>query len=133
MASRLEERFLREWHRQAPDLLPERERSIPGWEAWAVEKKRLGLSKVWRPYRGDFVWPDARVVVELQGATWTVGAHSTGSGIERDAQKALTAVVDGWVVIPLTRTMLERQGSVWLPMLERVIRERQTRPTSVAS
>ena len=121
----LEAHFAAEWEALCPDLPFEREATIPAWVEWAAEKKRLGLAKVRRPFRADFLWRDARVVVEIQGATWAVGAHSTGSGIERDAQKALSAAAGGWIVVPITGTMLARQAAVWLPMLEQVIRQRQ--------
>lgn len=129
----LEDHFLLEWEALYPDLPPIREATIPGWEEWADRRKALGWVKRRVPMRGDFLWPNAKVIVEIQGATWATGAHSTGSGIERDAQKALTAAADGWLVIPLTGTMLQRQAGVWLPMIEGVIRRRQASGTSVAA
>jgi very-short-patch-repair endonuclease len=124
MPSRLEAQFADKWARLYPGLAFSREVSIPPWEAWAVERKALGLAKVRRAFVGDFVWEQSRVVVELQGATFTVGAHSTGTGIERDCIKALTAASGGWLVLPLTAQMVGRQGNIWLPRVAEVIRQR---------
>ena len=124
MASRLEQQFSDRWGRSFPDLPFICEQTIPPWEAWATERKALGLAKVRRAFVGDFVWPEARVVVELQGAIWVKGGHSTGGGIERDAVKSLTAAAGGWVVLALTADMIGPQGSVWLPKVAAVIRQR---------
>jgi very-short-patch-repair endonuclease len=101
-----------------------REVSIPPWEAWAVERKALGLAKVRRAYVADFAWPNAQVVVEVQGGTWVKSGHSTGTGIQRDAIKALTAAAGGWVVVGLTADMIGPQGGVWLPKVATLIRSR---------
>lgn len=124
MPSRLEEQFSATWGRLFPDLPFCREQSIAPWEAWAVERKALGLAKVRRAYVGDFIFRDARVVVEVQGATWVRGGHSTGAGIQRDAVKALTAAAGGWLVVPLTEKMVGAQAGIWLPKLAEVIRSR---------
>ena len=126
MPSRLEAQFAHTWGRLYPDLAFSREVTIEPWEAWAVERKALGMAKVRRAYVADFAWPDARVVVEVQGATWTKGGHSTGTGIQRDAIKALTAAAGGWVVVALTADMIGPQGSVWLPKVAGLIRSRMT-------
>jgi very-short-patch-repair endonuclease len=130
MPSRLEAQFAHTWGRLYPGLPFVREVSIPPWEAWASEKKQLGLAKRRVAYRGDFVWEQAQVVVELQGGTFTVGAHSTGTGIERDCIKALTAASGGWLVLPLTAQMVGKQGHLWLPRVAAVILQRM--PAAVA-
>jgi very-short-patch-repair endonuclease len=124
MPSRLEAQFAHTWGRLYPGLPFVREVSIPPWQAWAVERKALGLAKVRRAYVADFAWPDARVVVEVQGGTWVKSGHSTGTGIQRDAIKALTAAAGGWVVLGLTGEMIGPQGSVWLPKVAGLIRSR---------
>jgi very-short-patch-repair endonuclease len=124
MPSRLEAQFAHTWARLYPDLAFSREVTIEPWEAWAVERKALGLAKVRRAYVGDFVWEQAKVVCELQGATFVTGAHSTGTGIERDCIKALTAASGGWLVLPLTTQMVTKQGHLWLPRVAAVIRQR---------
>ena len=124
MASTLEHRFAAAWQQQYPDLPYTTEQTIPAWEAWAERRKALGLCRVRRPYRGDFLWPAAKVVVECQGGTWQQGGHSSGKGIDRDAAKLITAQLDGWLLFPITTTMLRQQADVWLPMVAEAIRRR---------
>jgi hypothetical protein len=51
-----------------------------------------------RKFRFDFAWtePHHRLLVEVQGGTYTKGAHSTGAGIARDYEKANLACLAGW-------------------------------------
>lgn len=60
-----------------------------------------------RQFAYDRVWRDQRVCVEVQGATFVRGGHSTGTGIERDCEKACLAAVHGWRYLPLTKHMIE--------------------------
>ena len=126
MVSSLEIRFRHAWEHRYPDLPFVVEQTIPAWVQWAERRKDLGLCSVRRPYRGDFLWPDAKVVVECQGGTWRQGGHSTGQGIDRDAAKLITAQIGGWALFPITITMLRDQGDVWLPMIAETIRGRTT-------
>jgi len=47
------------------------------------------------------------VAVEVQGGVWTQGAHSRGSGVQRDCLKLSMAAAVGWRVLPVTREMIE--------------------------
>jgi hypothetical protein len=68
-----------------------------------------------RKFRFDRAWPGAQVAVEVQGGTWTsTGAHSRGSGIERDCLKLSIAAALGWRVLPVTRGMIESGEAVKL-------------------
>ena len=82
--SHLEETLL--WQIKAAGLpMPEREyRAVKG-----------------RMFRFDFAWtaPNHRLLVEVNGGTYTKGAHSTGQGIARDYEKANLAVLQGWRVL----------------------------------
>ena len=82
--SHLEETLL--WQIKAAGLpMPEREyRAIKG-----------------RMFRFDFAWtePNHRLLMEVNGGTYTKGAHSTGQGIARDYEKANLAVLQGWRVL----------------------------------
>jgi hypothetical protein len=123
-SSPLEERFVARWQRLYPDLAFEREYSLPAWEAWATERKVLGLVSRRVRYRADFAWPYAEVALEIQGGTWTLGKHSSGVGIERDCAKSFTAQASGWLCFALTGTMLKAQEQIWLPKLAAVIERR---------
>ena len=52
-----------------------------------------------RKFRFDFAWPGHKLLVEVNGGTYTKGAHSTGRGIARDYEKANLAVLQGWRVL----------------------------------
>jgi len=60
-----------------------------------------------RQYRFDRGWPNQRVACEIQGGVWVNGAHSRGSGIERDCVKLSIAAALGWRVLPLSKAMIE--------------------------
>lgn len=123
--SHLEQRFAAQWTVHYPQLPFEREHVIPGWRGWAQEKKAMGLTSRAVPMRADFAWPAARVALEIQGGQWVKSGHSSGSGLDRDAAKALIAQLDGWALVALTERMLTRQAHLWLPRLEQLIRNRQ--------
>lgn len=56
-----------------------------------------------RNWRFDFCWPDAMVAVEVDGATWSAGRHTRGSGFQSDAEKRNRAQLLGWKVLTFTR------------------------------
>lgn len=90
---RLEDRLcgqLRAWPH-----LPEPRREY----AWA---EHLG-----RAWRADLAWTDARILVEVEGATWTAGRHSRGAGFEADAIKYAAASLEGWTVLRVTGDLIE--------------------------
>ncbi len=49
-----------------------------------------------RKFRFDFAWIERKLLVEINGGTYTVGAHSTGKGIARDYEKSNLAQLQGW-------------------------------------
>lgn len=76
-------------------------------ETFALQIRALGLPEPVREYpaikgrkfRFDFAWIDARLLVEINGGTFTQGGHSTGTGIRRDYEKANLATLQGWRVL----------------------------------
>lgn len=60
-----------------------------------------------RKFRFDYAWLDVKIAVELNGATWTKGAHSTGRGIQRDYVKLNYCQILGWLVIQFDSSMGE--------------------------
>lgn len=67
-----------------------------------------------RKFEFDRVWRDQRVCVEVQGATFVKGGHSSGTGIERDAVKACLAAIHGWKYLPVTKHMIKDGRAVAL-------------------
>lgn len=57
-----------------------------------------------RRFRADFCWPDEKIVIEVDGATWKgkFGRHTSGPGYERDCEKRALAVINGWKFINVT-------------------------------
>lgn len=60
-----------------------------------------------RLYRFDRAYPSQMVAVEIQGGVWVNGAHSRGSGVQRDCLKLSLGAALGWRVLPVTREMIE--------------------------
>ena len=60
-----------------------------------------------RRWRADFAWPDAKLLVECDGATWARGRHTRGRGYEKDAEKGNAAVLLGYRVLHFTRQQIE--------------------------
>ncbi|MDO4750461.1 MAG: hypothetical protein Q4A24_00015 [Akkermansia sp.] len=87
--SSLEERFARLWDAAGgPELVRE----------YRFEPKRR--------WRADFAWPDAKMLIEIEGGVWNRGRHLTPRGFMNDAEKYPAATLQGWAVIRLVDTML---------------------------
>jgi hypothetical protein len=65
-------------------------------------------------YRWDRCWVAQMVAVEVQGGVWSNGAHSRGSGVQRDCLKLSIGAALGWRVLPVTREMIESGRAVEL-------------------
>lgn len=85
--SKLEKRFIKIWEENYPHgPMPIREhRFAPP-----------------RRYRFDFAFIDKRIGIDLQGAVWIRGGHSTGTGINNDCNKNNLAVLNGWKFFKFT-------------------------------
>ena len=55
-----------------------------------------------RKWRFDFAWPDKLIALEVEGAVWTGGRHTRGSGFKKDIDKYNNAGVLGWRVFRTT-------------------------------
>ena len=70
-----------------------------------------------RRFRFDLGWRDKRVLVELNGGVWSRGAsgHSSGTGIQRDYEKAALCQLQGYRVFSVSSAMV-RDGTLvkWL-------------------
>lgn len=62
-----------------------------------------------RKWRFDLAWPELRVAVELDGATWHGGRHTSGAGYREDCLKLNAAVRAGWRVLRYTSTDLRER------------------------
>lgn len=61
-----------------------------------------------RKFRSDLAYVAARLLVEVDGATWVSGTgHTSGRGKTRDCEKDAEAAILGWHVIRVTTDMVE--------------------------
>lgn len=77
-----------------------------------------------RDFRCDFAWPVPRLIVEVEGGTYTGGRHVTGKGFERDAEKYARLTLDGWTVLRVTRLMVTSGEA--LSMVEKALAKAAT-------
>ena len=76
-----------------------------------------------RKFRFDFCWKQQRLLVEINGGTYSKGAHSTGTGIARDYEKIRLGQACGWEVYPFD-TKEVKNGSA-LAAVEKYLRGEQ--------
>ena len=85
-------------------------------QALLTQVKQVGIPTPVRQYkiseeRGyiwDFAWPNYKLLVEVQGGTWTQGAHARPGGITRDCEKLNLAVLHGWYQLNFTSDMIKK-------------------------
>ena len=73
-----------------------------------------------RKWRFDFAFPSARIAIECEGGTYSGGRHVRGQGFEDDCEKYNHAVCLGWLVLRLTKKMIE-DGEVLRYLTEALI------------
>ena len=59
-----------------------------------------------RKYRFDFAWPHKKIAAECEGAVWSVGRHTRGSGFIADCQKYNAAALLGWTVLRYPKCLI---------------------------
>ncbi len=74
-----------------------------------------------RRWRLDLAWPAKKVAVEVEGATYSRGRHTRGSGFQKDAEKHNAAALAGWRVLRVTARDIKR--GVALNLIERALCE----------
>lgn len=81
------------------------------------EPEREVLVVPGRKFRVDLAWPDQRVCCEVQGGIFARqrSGHSTGAGIQRDAEKSTLIALAGWTLITVTSNHIESgQAIAWI-------------------
>lgn len=97
-------------------------------EMFAFQLRAVGLEGFVREYaaipgrrfRFDFAFVPERVLIEVQGGTWSGGAHGRGAGIQRDYEKGNLAVQHGWRVLQFDSKMV-RSGEA-IRMTEQILK-----------
>lgn len=77
-----------------------------------------------RRWRFDFAWPTHLLALEVEGAVWTNGRHTRGSGFIKDMEKYNRAAVLGWRVLRTTPSELCMQETV--EMIKNALNARPT-------
>lgn len=73
-----------------------------------------------RKFKADYAWPDAMVILEVNGQIWKKGGHSSGKGLLRDYEKSNLAQLDGWTYLTFTPQQVAEGGPV-LDALKQVL------------
>lgn len=60
-----------------------------------------------RKWRFDFAWPHRKVALEVEGGTFSGGRHTRGMAFEKDCEKYNSAAINGWLVLRVTKHMIE--------------------------
>lgn len=60
-----------------------------------------------RGFRGDFVWEQQRLVVEVQGWRASFGPHGGIAKAKADVEKHALSAAHGWRVLPVTRDTIQ--------------------------
>ncbi len=55
-----------------------------------------------RRWRFDYALPELKLAIEVEGAVWTNGRHTIGSGFIKDMEKYNTAASMGWTILRVT-------------------------------
>ena len=90
------------WQMKAVGLVPEQEYRFHPTRRW----------------RSDFAFPDEKLLIEVEGGTYTHGRHTRGKGFEDDCEKYNAATELGFRVLRYTGKMI-KSGQA-LEQIERV-------------
>lgn len=63
-------------------------------------------------WRADFAWLQQKLIVEVEGGTWSNGRHNRGKGYEADCVKYNAAVKQGWRLLRYTTDMVKRGEAI---------------------
>jgi len=90
-----------------------------GEEAFALHCRVEGISYMRehkfhpeRKWRFDFAFPKPMLAIEIEGGTWTAGAHSRGKGFQEDCEKYNAAAKLGWRVLRYSTEMVMRGEAI---------------------
>lgn len=74
-----------------------------------------------RRWRADMAWPDLRLIVEVEGGTWSMGRHIRGAGYAADCEKHNAAQIAGLTVLRYTSDHV-RSGYAAIEIAEEIAR-----------
>jgi hypothetical protein len=65
-----------------------------------------------RRWRADYCWPERGIILEVEGAVWTRGRHTRGSGFLKDMEKYNHAATLGYRVVRVTPQTLCTEDTI---------------------
>jgi len=71
-----------------------------------------------RRFRVDYVHKPSKVVIEINGGTWSKMGHSSGRGLNRDYEKLNLLQLQGYRVFQLSSDMINPH---WLGLIAKTI------------
>lgn len=75
-----------------------------------------------RKWRADFAEPGSKLLIEIEGGTWTRGRHTRGKGYIGDIEKYNMAALEGWTVIRFATSHVMEQPDYVEGVLKGVMR-----------
>ncbi len=75
-------------------------------------KRQFQFAAPERKWSADFAWPEYRLIVEVDGAVWTSGRHTRGSGRVKDMERDNWCTLHGWRILRYTTQQVE-DGEAW--------------------
>lgn len=112
--------------RQPSDLEAHMARDIRAMKLPAPEVEYQFLKE--RKWRFDFAWPrtedgrPVKVALEVEGGTYSGGAHTRGKHFESDCEKYNSAAINGWLVLRVTKHMIEDGRAVDTLLVALIVR-----------
>lgn len=78
-----------------------------------------------RRFRFDFAELQTKVAIEIQGGIFSKerSGHTSGAGVQRDCEKFSLAASLGWLLFPLSESMM--RDAEWLDLIATTIQARQ--------
>lgn len=72
-----------------------------------------------RKWRFDFQEPVMKIAIEVEGGTWSGGAHTRPQGFQEDCEKYNEAALAGWLLLRFTGADIKNGSAI--EMIERAI------------
>ena len=73
-----------------------------------------------RRWKIDWAWPQEKIALEVEGAAWTQGRHTRGSGFIKDMEKYNELAIMGWRLIRVTPKEIEDLSAI--ATIERILK-----------
>ena len=85
--------------------------------------RQYRLPETERKYTWDFAWPVERLLVDVQGGTWVANTgHTSGPGLERDCEKMVLGVLNGYRVMFVTgKQVKDGRALQWIERALKVV------------